>query len=301
MKHFFAFCLFFAILGATASAGPKDDYQALLQKGDYSALAALLDRWYKSEPKNPEVFIGYFNLHLHLAMKSGLAIDKDLPTDAKEYMTITDPKTGKTVGYMHGNTIYEESETAKAIAYLDQGLAFGPDRLDMYFGKIHVLLEIHDYGRATETLSTVFARSKINHNFWLWSDNKKLDDGRNFLLGNIQDYYNKWFGEKSKESLLAVETLSREQIATFPDHSWAYANLATAIGMQNKSEDTLPYLKKAVELDPEDLVNVNNLANYYRLRGNKELAKKYYKIIADSSDRQYSDYGKKRLEELEKK
>jgi tetratricopeptide (TPR) repeat protein len=298
MKKISAIIICLVMVCTLIGATPKDDYLALLKKGDYSALATQLDDWYKSDPQNPEVFIGYFNLHLALAMKSGIGLNTTIPNDAKQYMTLTDPKTGKIVGYMHDTIIYEETETAKAISYLDQGLVFGPDRLDIYFGKTHVFMEIHDYTNAVKTIIAAFDRSKINKDTWLWSNNRQIDNGRKFLVENIQDYYNKWFQENTAESIVAVESLAREQIAAFPDHSWAYSNLATALSWQKKSEDPLPYLQKAVEIDPNDMVNVNNLANYYRLQGNIEMAKKYYQIIAEGPDAKYAEYAKKRLAEL---
>jgi tetratricopeptide (TPR) repeat protein len=298
MKMITATIICLAVVCTLTGASPKDDYLTLLKKGDYTDLATQLDNWYKSDPQNPEVFIGYFNLHLALAMKSGIGLDTEIPHTTKQYMTLTDPKTGQIVGYMHDKIIYEETETLKAISYLDQGLVFGPDRLDIYFGKTHILMEIHDYPNAVKTVLATFDRSKINKDIWLWSNNKQIDNGRKFLLENIQDYYNKWFQEKTDESLSAVETLARGQIASFPDHSWAYSNLATALSWQKKSEDPLPYLQKAVEIDPNDMVNINNLANYYRLHGNIEMAKKYYQIIAEGPDAKYAEYAKTKLAEL---
>jgi tetratricopeptide (TPR) repeat protein len=276
----------------------KSDYVELLKKQDFVNLEKLLDKWKGIESTNPEVYIGYFNLHLWKAMKSGVAIDMQLPDTKQSYMTITDPKTGKTVGYMHDKTFYDDAETKIAIDYLNQGLAYGPDRLDMYFGKIHVLMEIHNYNDAYTCLDGLLTHGIAINSNWLWGDNKKIENGKMFLLQNIQDYYNVWIRENTVETNTYVKKLSKKQIELYPDHSWAYSNICIAINRLNTNEDEFGYLKKAYDIDPQDIINVNNLANYYRQHGNKVEAIKLYRIMAVSEDQRASDDAKKYLKEL---
>jgi tetratricopeptide (TPR) repeat protein len=273
-------------------ASPKDTYLKLLDKKDYAGLEKHLENWQKIDPNNPEVYIAFFNLHLALAMRSGVAIDQELPSDGKEYMTITDPNTAKIVGYMHDKTIYDDIETKKALNYLDIGIAKGKDRLDMYFGKTHIQMEIHDFKGAYETLVNAFDEAKSNNGNWLWSDNTKIDNGTTFFIENIQDYYNIWMKEKSNESLEYAELLSKRQIEQYKNHSWGFANLGTVLLMENRKKEAFSFIQKAYDLDPKDMVNVNNLANYYRTNGNTEMALKYYNIIANCGNKDYEDNAK---------
>ena len=289
-------CLISIFTGAFADK--KSDYQKLLKEKDFVNLEKLLDTWKEMENTNPEVYIGYFNLHLSKAMKSGVAIDMQLPDLKKSYMTITDPKTGKIVGYMHDKTFYDDTETKIALDYLNQGLSYGPDRLDMYFGKIHVLMEIHNYNDVYDCLENVLEHGKSIDSNWLWSDNQKIENGKNFLLQNIQDYYNIWFRENTLETNTYIEKLSKRQIELYPEHSWAYSNVSIAMKRLNSAEDVFFYIKKAYDIDPQDMVNVNNLANYYRQHGKKDEAIKLYKIMEASNDKKASEDAKKYLKEL---
>jgi len=301
VKKQFIALIFLLVYSITVFADYKADYQKLLKDNQTEKLASLLARWEKVEPNNPELYIGYFNYHLSKAMKSGASIDTIIPKDNRQsYMILTDPKTGKVAGYLHDEIFYDEDETQKALEYLNRGLAFGQDRLDMYFGKIHVLMDIHNYKGAYDELSFILDHGKAINSQWLWSDNKKIDNGMYFLLENIQDYYNTWFNEDTVETNSYVDQLSRKQVALYPNHSWAYSNLFVTIKRLNINEDEFYLVKKAYDIDPKDMVNVNNLANYYKTHNNKSEAIKLYKIMAVSNDINVSEDAKKNLKELEK-
>jgi tetratricopeptide (TPR) repeat protein len=280
-----------------AIASPKESYLRLLDKKDYPALEAQLQKWMADEPNNPEVYIAYFNYHLKLAMKSGMSIDQK-PKAGQTSMVITDPKTNEPVGYLNGSTFYDDVETRKALEFLYTGLEIAPDRLDIYFGITHIKLQILDFDGAADTLLAAFKQAGVNGGKWLWSDDKPVKDGERFLLENVQDYYNTMFEDESPAALDAIEAIAKAQIEAFPGHSWAYANLATVLSWTGREDEAMALFLKAYELDPNDLVNVNNLANAYRNAGNKELAIQYYTIILNSGNKEYAEYARKMLDKV---
>jgi tetratricopeptide (TPR) repeat protein len=243
------------------------------------------------------VFIGYFNLHLAQALSSQVAADTQKPVSGT-YFELTDPATGEVKGYLHDQTVYDAAETKIALGYLDRGLVWGPDRLDMVFGKTHVLMEIHSFDAAADTLLAALDRTKANGGGWLWADDRPLSNGKKEFLEDIQDYYNVWFRENSPASLGVAERVARRQVELFPDHSWGFANLATVLERTGRNAEAFDPLVKAVEVDPSDLLNVNNLGHWYQLAGDLANARKEFSLLAASPDPNWSDYGKKVLDSL---
>jgi tetratricopeptide (TPR) repeat protein len=186
-------------LAGLVYANDKDVYEQLLDQKKYQQLLVHLQAWERKEPTNPEVYMGYFNYYLAIGRKEGVSLDREAKTDAT-VIQITDPQTGEVVGYINPATTYDPDSISKAVLQLNQGLEYGEDRLDMYFGKIYILNEVLDYQTAGATLIQVLNRSMENDNKWLWKDNEPLKEGKDFLLSNIQDYYKKWFGEKTNQA-----------------------------------------------------------------------------------------------------
>jgi tetratricopeptide (TPR) repeat protein len=200
---------------------------------------------------------------------------KNLKPD-QEQIVITDPKTGEMVGYLTDTTFYDYNEIKHAFEYLDKGLVYGPNRLDMHFGKIHLLNAIKDYQNAGKTLIDLLNLSIVNKNKWLWSDNEAINDGENILLDSIQDYYQVWFNDWTDDSQDTIYAVCLEQIKLYPANIYAFNNLTSYYTINEKFDEALSYLLKAEKIDENDIIVLSNIAHYYKVMGNKEMAKKYY-------------------------
>jgi FimV-like protein len=280
--------VFVCLLVPALAAFPdqKADYQKLLEQKRYPELLQLLTAWEQSDPTNPEVYIGYINYYLTVGRIEGVSLDRTAKQGAT-VLRLTDPNTGETVGYMNPAVFYDDKDVAAGLGKLNEGLKYGPDRLDMYFGKIYILNEVLDYGTAGKTLVDVLNRSALNGNKWLWSDNKPVQDGQDFLLNNIQDYYSKWLDARSKESLDAVQQACSVQIKLYPDHIYAYNDIGYSFALRADYKTALGYFLQSERIDPTDLLVVNNIAQTYVRMGDKGKAKEYYgKILKFGSDAQ---------------
>lgn len=275
----------------------KAAYLKLLEQNNLSDLFVHLQKWEKKEPGNPEVFIGYFNYFLKKGSKSGISIDK-YSKQKGDQLAITDPKTGETVAYFNDSTVYNFEEVKMALQYLDKGLEFGPNRLDMHFGKLYILGEIMDYKNQSKILIKVLNLSAANKNKWLWDNSKPLPDSKEFMLDSIQDYYQKWFNEQTAESLEAAKVSGLEQIKLYPSHIYGYNNLATVFIIKKQYSEALTYLLKAEKIDSSDLVVINNIANCYKDMNNNAKAKEYYEKMIKSEDKEAAEYAKKQISKL---
>ena len=274
----------------------KDIYLKLLKNKDFSKLIIHLENWEKIDPKNPEVFIGYFNYFISKDRVSGISIDKK-PKGETE-LVITDPKTEEIVGYFNDSTFYNYEDIKQALLYINKGISYNPNRLDMHFGKIHILGEIKDYKNQSISLINLFELSIQNKNQWYWSDNEKITDGKNFLISNIQDYYSTWFNENTDESLESIKNTSIKQIKLYPSNIYGYNNFATYYLVKKQYNKALNILLKAEKINNKDIIIIFNIANCYKDLNNKEMAKIYYEKAIQIGDEKAADYAKQMLNDL---
>jgi hypothetical protein len=92
-------------------------YETLLNGSRYSELYTHLQLWENEEPDNPEVYVAYFNYYLARNRSPG----------------------SKAAGYTAG---FKVDDVLIGVEYLNRGLVTSPERLDMHFGKIFILIEV---------------------------------------------------------------------------------------------------------------------------------------------------------------
>jgi tetratricopeptide (TPR) repeat protein len=291
--HFF---IIFVFLMNFLYSNDKEIYLDLLHNNKLNKLKIHLEKWEKKDPKNPEMFIGYFNYYINKGSKSGVSIDKY--PKGEQQLAITDPKTDEVIGYLNDTTIYNYDDIKNALIYINRGLSYSPNRLDMHFGKIHILGEIKDFKTQSQSLINLLELSTKNKNKWLWSDNEKISDAENFLLQNIQDYYSTWFNVSTEESMESVKKTASKQINLYPNNIFGYSNLAAYYIVKKDFNESLKHLIKAEKIDPNDIIIINNIAYCYKMINNKKMAKKYYNKMIQKGDKEAAEYAKKMLNEL---
>jgi len=279
-------------------ANNKDVYLTLLNDNKLDELQVHLESWQKQDPENPELYIAYFNYHLHKGTKSGISIDNYRKDETKETLSISDPKTGKIIGYLNDKLFFDFEEIKTALKYLDEGLKFGPDRLDMYFGKIKTFESIGDYGNQSKQLIETLQHGIQIDNKWLWSDNETIEDGESVLLNSADDYYGFWFSVKTDASLEAAYKSALEQIKLFPNHNYAYNNMGTYYAIKKQYLEAITYYCKAENLEPKDTIVLSNIARCYEEIKDTEKAIVYYNKLKKYGNKNEIDYANKKLKKL---
>ena len=89
----------------------------------------------------------------------------------------------------------------KALYYINKGIDKFPNRLDIRFGKCYVLGQVEEYKDFSNEIIKTIEYSLTIKNDWLWTENKKVKDAEDFMLGSIQDYLKQLY-EKGDNSLL---------------------------------------------------------------------------------------------------
>jgi tetratricopeptide (TPR) repeat protein len=267
-------------------ATPQNDFWKFLNAGDYPNALQALQAWDRTEPNSPEVVVGYINYHFNKSKSYGYSIDDFVRTGSGQEgtkLTFHDPKGGKDY-YFNNKVFYDKAEIDESMRYFDLGISEFRDRLDLRFGKIHVLNEVEDYLTAGAETARTLERSIQNSNAWLWTGNKPYGKKANGFLEDLQDYYNAWIKSQVADGFAAVKVAAEAQIKLYPNHSWAYDNLALYYSSVHDDENQIRLLLESLQVDPMDMITINNVANFYRLHNDRQKALQYYNMMLKSGD-----------------
>ena len=294
--------LFFILLVSfRIFADYKSEYDNLLSARNLEGIAALLPKWEKAEPKNPELYIAYFNYYLLKGQRSTHSLDT-YKKDNSNSLALVDQKTNKIAGYLNNNIWYEKEDVDKALSYLEKGLKFGKNRLDMYFGRIHILGEIGEYEKQSQKIIEVLKLGKeINHK-WLWSMNEVIpaSESERIFLVSINEYYKALLQKSEPKTFLAAEKACAAQLKLYPKDVEVHNYLALAYIGQGKIQEALNVLLKADKLAKEDYTILFNMASCYETLKQYDKAKECYLRIKKNPNKQVQDMADQKLSELKK-
>jgi tetratricopeptide (TPR) repeat protein len=253
----------FFVINSYADDNYKDRYLSLLRNEQYAELKLLLEQWEIAEPQNSEMYIGFFNYYVHTGAVQGSGIMQD--GDGRLVL-------GPTVSYKSEN-VY------KGIEYLDKGLAFAPNRLDMYWGKIELLMEIGDYAKAGEILYNLIGLSPGYNNNWRLGDNRPVQDGENYFLGYIMRYFAKCIEIKTSESLEIAKKCSEKIMETYPQSTYGYNILGNYYTAIDNFEEALKIFLLAEGIDNTDCIVLINIGIMYIEKNSSEKARDYFNRV----------------------
>jgi tetratricopeptide (TPR) repeat protein len=280
--------IFLLAISLSFGQGYEKQFKELAAKNDTSAQAKLLSAWEAASPKDPELFIAYFNFYVRKSMSEVVALEKR-PND-KTAIALADTGTGKTLAYLNASVRYRSDILQKGFDHIIQGIALHPTRLDMRFGKIYMLGQAENYPAfANEIVTTIEYGNKIN-NAWLWKEGKPLDNPKQFFLGSLQDYITTIYNTEDDKLLPLMRQISETVVRYYPDHVESLSNIALTYLIAGEYATAIPYLLKAEKVAPKDIIVLNNIAEAYKRSGDKVNAKVYYeKIIRHGSKEEAAD------------
>lgn len=275
----------------------QEDYERLFGEGKYSELFDHLQIWEAKEPDNPELYIAYFNFYINRSRFSGVSIVEE-KSGSGAVLELLDPETGDIAGYIQDTVQYSNEDIARAIEYLDRGLNCAPDRLDMYFGKIHILNEVELYERAGSTLLFAIEFSKQINNRWLWAGGEYIENGEAVFLESIQDYYGLWLEEETEETFEQVKRCTEKQIELYPDNIFAYNVLAVYYLLKGQYMESLHIFLGAERIDKNDCIVLANIGIVYLRMNEKQKAEDYFNRVLEIGDEQDKKYVRYYMEQL---
>lgn len=256
----------------------------------------LLQEWEKKNINDPELYTCYFNFYVQKSMSEVIRLDSD-PSTGKN-LQITD-STNQVVGYIHGETSYNPKYLNLGFEIIDQGIAKFPNRLDMRFGKIHMLGQVNDYDSFTDEIVRSIDYSIKNKNKWQWTLNESVKEPKDFLLDNIQTYINNLFdlGDRQAKN---IRRIAETTLKNYPDNVVSLSNLGISYIFENNYSKGLEPLLTAEKKTPKDPIILGNIAYIYiNLKNNKKATEYYEKVIqfGDDNAKRFAEQQLKKIKE----
>jgi len=97
-----------------------------------------------------------------------------------------------------------------------------------------------------------------------------------------------------------MKQIAEKILKYYPDHVESLSSLSVVYMLQKQYDKALEPLLKAEKINPSDYIVLGNLAQAYKLLGNKESAIKYYELTVKYGDEQAKKYAQGQIDELKK-
>lgn len=270
--------------------------------------------WEKEEPKSADLYAAWFNYYYWVGTTEHIGTTTTLPEGVDDYMTLTD-STGAITGYVYPIKTYCKDSIEQAFRMIDKGLSYNPKRLDLHFGRIHVMMELSDEqmigscgDSPTKPWSEKPTVSKVtdylcklidekDHNSWLWLNDKKIDDGEEVFYESMQSYFADIVsvGEMKEAEKLVDKLLTKKQSLKFRnDKGYLYA-------MKKEYDKAIECFTSIHKDYPDDVTVIANIASCYEKKGDTKNAIKYYEKMAKCGDEETKAMAEESIKELKKK
>ncbi|MDR1788323.1 MAG: hypothetical protein LBR16_07740 [Treponema sp.] len=283
--------VFVVLVFAQTAAGlfAQEDYKAkyleLLNSKQFDQLSEWLAEWEAAEPENPEMFIGYFNYFCQRNMQTAAAMGR-----------MPNGQYG-----LYNQLRFRDDDVYEGISYLDKGLGSTPNRLDMYWGKIEILLKIEDYKTAGDTFHDLLAVSPQYNTRWLLGGNKPVPakEGEEYFIGYADRYYDAFIAamDRSEDAANALIQCAQKQIEVYPKSNHAHNYLAIYYMDHGKQSESLALLLAAEKIDPKDYIIAGSLAQLYAEMGEKKKAKTYFNKVLKAGNSQSKEWARNMIKE----
>lgn len=278
----------------------KKQFNEMVSKSDTAGQQQLLQQWAKADSSDPELYVAYFNFYVRKSKKSIVRLDPSGKCKGGFEVMEKDSSQKEPIAYLYGDSYYDPVILQRAMEYIDRGIKKQPNRLDMRFGKIYMYGQTRDYEKFTDEIIITINYSALNKNKWTWEDSKPLDSPQYFFLKSLQDYQVQLYETEKDELLDNMGRIAETILKYYPDHIESLSNLSVVYMLQKQYDKGLAPLLKAEKLNPKDYIVLSNIAQAYKLKGDKTNAIKYYELTIKYGDEQAIEYAQGQIEQLKK-
>jgi hypothetical protein len=299
-----------AVLLAAATLHASDyvkDYAALKEKVGKDEMEKYLAEWRKREPENPDALILSANWELEQADGVAIQSNKGGPLPKGDYrVEIRGEKVvivganGKPVGGIVPNR--SQVGTARAAAYISEGLKRWPHRADMHCGLATVYARGEFWREHMETLRALVNAARTHAGKLRWCHDEPFDTPENeFLADKLHSFARQQFELETKASDQRFFEIAQMTVRACPKSPKGYNDVAVYHGLTKNWKAAQPVLEKAVTVAPDDALVWMNLGdNCVRLGKTDAGRKAYQRVVELKTDEGLVKAAQERLEELGK-
>jgi tetratricopeptide (TPR) repeat protein len=268
------------------------------QKDAGARIDALLDEWRAQKPNDPDAWITSANYYFNQSV--GPTISTKQP-DKGDY-GLTNKKTGKAAGSISFKPGVAQTPR-QATDLLQEAITKFPDRLDIWCGLAFIDQESGDFDGEVSTLRKMVAYARDHPADLKWLKGEKLPASPDqFIPDKLHSYalyYEKKENPEDDKRFMQIATFSTEQ---FPNHPYAFNDVAMYYSLQNDNAKTREWLEKANKIDPSDTLVMTNLGYVCAKLGDTAAARKWYEaVIKAEPNGEHTERAKEALRKLKKK
>jgi tetratricopeptide (TPR) repeat protein len=275
----------------------QSDFQKYCQTNDTINQLKVLTEWNSANPKDAELYTSYFNYHFMKSKQEILAMSTNEPNG--ESLVLKD-SLNQIAGFLRNTTHFDQKELDKGINKIDEGIKLYPNRLDMRFGKIYVLGEVSDWKNFTSEIQKTIEYSAKNENNWSWTNNEKYDGGEKEFLLDIQTYQLQLYNTGNDNLLKNMGEIANTVLKFYPNHIESLSSLSITYLLTGEYDKGIEPLLRAEKINPEDYIVLSNIAQGYKLKGDKKKAIEYYEKTVEFGDDKARKFAKQQIIELKK-
>jgi tetratricopeptide (TPR) repeat protein len=229
-----------------------------IQEKKYTQVEKFLNDNEDSLIDNPEYYVILINYILSKGDQSSIFVAQGDPKEGD--LAIKDPATNEVIGFLGPRGGYDEELIFDGISRTQKALPYFKSRLDIHFGIVICAEKIKRWDIVGIQLEDMLKISKEINNKWTWGTINSMEgDPEEFMTQNILSKTYSLFRQETKEADAALEKVSRALIKYYPEKIYGYANLGSLYMALKEYKQAEYYLKKALEIDPNDVIVLGNL------------------------------------------
>ena len=277
MKIILSLLLFFSVFQNGISQNFQNAFLKEFNLNDSLRQREILEQWRKEKPDDAELFTSYFNYYFKLSQINSPTVESE--------------------GGLKG---FHQKYFELGVDIINKGIELYPDRLDMRFGEIYTYGLVKDWENFTKSIIEAIDFSSKNNNEWIWRNNEKKENGKEFFLGSVQNYQNQLYNTNDDALLMQMREIANKILEYYPDEVVSLSNLSSTYLLTGELEKGMEPLLIAEKLAPKDPIVLNNLARGYQLKGDRKRAIKYYEETLKYADEESSQIVRQQIEALKK-
>ena len=201
-------------------------------------------------------------------------------------------------GFLGSQIYYDQTELKKGLDKINEGIELYPNRLDMRFGKIYALGQIPDWKNFTSEIIKTVEYSAKNNNKWTWTNHEKYDGTEKEFLLDIQTYQLQLYNTGDDNLLENMREIATKVLEYYPNHIESLSNIGSTYLITGEYNKGIEALLRAEKINPKDYIVLGNIAQGYKLKGDKEKAIEYYEKTAEYGDERAKEFAKQQITEL---
>jgi len=295
MKKLFGTLIVILISQIALSQDYQSEFQKFCETNDTINQLKILIKWQSEFPKDAELYTSYFNYHCMKSREELIALTTDQPNG--ESLVLKD-SLNQNAGFLGSQIHYNQTELKKGFKKIDEGIKLYPNRLDMRFGKIYMYGQIPDWENFTLEILKTIEYSAKNKNNWTWTFNEKFDGNDKEFLLSIQDYQYQLYNTGKDSLLKNMREIALKVLEYYPNHVESLSNLSVTYLLTGEYEKGIEALLRAEKINPKDYIVLGNIAQGYKLKGDKKKAIEYYEKTAEFGDERAKEYANQQIADL---